>query len=117
MRVTQAPLLIFFTPKMFHGELLFEEDMIFKNQMSIQQGDFDDFLNTAQNRTGHWASKKVHIQRNQNEPNAAVACKNCREDCFIFTNVQLFVCICRGQRYMYYQYSTQPLRVLYLLTK
>ena len=59
MRVTQAPLLIFFRdPIFFYGELLFEEGMILKNQMSIQQGDFDVFWDTAKNRTGQWASKK-----------------------------------------------------------
>ena len=59
MRVTQAPLLIFFRdPKIFYGELLFEEGIIIFLKKATQQGDFNDLSDNAKNRTGQWASKK-----------------------------------------------------------
>ena len=86
MSYASATFDFFRDPNFFYGELLFEEGMIFLKQKSTQQGDFDDFLHTAQNRTGQWASKKgtnfIHV----NLSNVVVACMNYKE------NIRFYFC-------------------------
>ena len=52
----------FSRPENFLRRVPIRRRYVFFNQMSIRQGDFDDFLHTAQNRTGQWASRKVQIK-------------------------------------------------------
>ena len=68
MRVTQAPLLIFSRPESFLRRVAIRRRYAFLfSEIDPTRGFRCFFWDTAQNRTGHWASQKVQIPCNLNK--------------------------------------------------